>query len=285
EEQTRADQLAEEVRANAELLAAVNQVRQGETFEAFLMRFIRARPDSESKALAMLEEDVKWREEEGIVQLSQTPAADVFGGDAQLAAYCKMQPHGIIGRDQLGRPVVYKGYGAFRMWDAARPSGVELAHCIRYNEWLNERMCAAIGHQGQWTTVVDVQGTGLGQCLSKQQFAFTKAIVESDASHYPERCGQIFVINAPRFFSGTFGLIARWIPEKTRYKVQILAGPDKWGPILAECFDPSLLPVELGGAKELTLQGLCPSLQMVEEQKFVDPAISNVEVKEAEVNN
>ncbi|CAE8602131.1 unnamed protein product, partial [Polarella glacialis] len=84
---------------------------------------------------------------------------------------------------------------------------------------------------------------------------------------------------------GTFGLIARWIPEKTRYKVQILAGPDKWGPILAECFDPSLLPVELGGTKELTLQGLCPSLQMVEEQKFVDPAISNVEVQEAEVSD
>jgi len=171
--------------------------------------------------------------------------------DAQL-------PHGLLGRDRFNRIVMYKNYGALNMWELDQ-IGIDYDTLVQYNKWLTERLAYAMGHRGHWTVIIDLANMGLQQCSSPTHLLYCKEISLLDSLHYPERLGQVIIINAPGVFSFAFHQIKAWLPESTQKKVMMCGGPNDWRPVLEEIMDLDILPIHLGGKTLLSLKGLEPT--------------------------
>ena len=73
---------------------------------------------------------------------------------------------------------------------------------------------------------------------------------EVDNDQYPERLGQLVVVNAPKTLAVAWAVIRKWLDEKTQKKIQILHGRDEYVPVLKGIIDEEVLPVEYGGKGE-----------------------------------
>mmetsp|Transcript_15640 Transcript_15640/g.40283 ORF Transcript_15640/g.40283 Transcript_15640/m.40283 type:complete len:761 (-) Transcript_15640:121-2403(-) len=255
----------------AALRMAVERHRKGENFEAFCLRFVRARPRSVAAALAMIEADMEWRDSEAILALATMQGKDVLAQgvaacgrnpsevnmDSLLEAYQKHMPHGLLGFDRAGRPVIYKGFNEGTRLKDLVDLGIDVATMVRYQVWLTERLLHAMGHRGQWTVVFDLGGLPMRE-MNVRGLSYTYQLMKLDADHFPERLHQTFVINAPGYLPFFWRRISTWIDAKTRNKLQLLSGRDDWARV-AETLDLRKLPVHLGGETVLSLDGLCPS--------------------------
>jgi len=236
------------VAADDSLLAAVHRHRGGESLDDVLLRFTRARPKSTAKALAMLSADIEDREQNSTLELAASPGASVLGGKAMAAQYCKHCPHGYLGHDRQGRPVLYKNFSSCRLWEL-QAEGVDVETCLRYNKWVTERTAHLMRHTGQWTIILDLEGLTLRQCTSPVHMKYCKGLAKDDSNHYPERLAHMLIINAPALFSKTWSLVASWLDDATRNKVRIVA--HQWREELTEVLDLSIMPKHLGGATGL----------------------------------
>jgi hypothetical protein len=82
-------------------------------------------------------------------------------------------------------------------------------------------------------------------------------MVTSDSDHYPERLGQMIIINAPLMFSWAWRIIQRFLSENQRSKVRIYGSePLEWVPILHDLIGEHQLPKQYGGKNLGTLSKL-----------------------------
>mmetsp|Transcript_35716 Transcript_35716/g.83038 ORF Transcript_35716/g.83038 Transcript_35716/m.83038 type:complete len:376 (-) Transcript_35716:84-1211(-) len=253
------------VRADPQLFIAVQRHRGGESLLALCTRFSRARPRSTARALAMLTADMKYRDELGVLALARQPACQVLAGkkgqsQGMDAAALEMEhfrqfPHGFLGQDRKGRTIVYKKYGGVRFWELAK-LGTNVETLVRYHIWVQEQSLQAMGHKGQWFSLVDLEGLTLAQCVAKAHLLYVRDLMGLDGLHYPERLGMMIIINAPAVFAGPWRMIHSLADAKTRRKVQVLGGPSQWKGPLAEVMDLRLLPRSLGGETDLSPAGL-----------------------------
>ena len=115
------------------------------------------------KAFKKLLTHLEYRDRHRIHGLALLPAKRVFNNHEAQMAYNRMMPHGILGRDYKGQPVLYKHIGRLNLGHLTK-LGADLPTTLRYNEWLTERLGYALGHIGQWTIVVDVSGITTASC-------------------------------------------------------------------------------------------------------------------------
>ena len=113
-----------------------------------------------------------------------------------------MMPHGILGRDYKGQPVLYKHIGRLNIGQLIK-MGADLTTTLRYNEWITERLCYAMGHRGQWTIIVDVSGVTASTVMSFKWVLYIQSMASHDAVHYPDRLDKLFMINVPSFVSNS----------------------------------------------------------------------------------
>ena len=110
----RAEQVLEYVRADARLLEIAERHRQSERLEALCRRFA-AVESTAAKSCNKIRTHLEYRERHAIAALAELPARKVFNSaDAQLA-YNRMMPHGVIGLDRKGQPVLYKHLGRLNL--------------------------------------------------------------------------------------------------------------------------------------------------------------------------
>ena len=189
-------------KGSEQLLAVAQRTAAQEGLQALCRRFATAE-NSAAKSWKRLVTHLEYRDRHKIDELAQLPARQVFNtGEAQVA-YNRMMPHGLLGRDYAGRPVLYKHCGRVNFGELTR-RGADLSTCLRYNEWLTERLCWTMAHQGQWTIIVDLQGTSLSQLASMKWMLYTQSLATHDALHYPDRLSQLFMINVPSFFASSW---------------------------------------------------------------------------------
>ncbi|CAF0905104.1 unnamed protein product [Didymodactylos carnosus] len=75
-----------------------------------------------------------------------------------------------------------------------------------------------------------------------------KQLIYIDDNYYPERLGQMFVINPPLIFPAIWNLVKHWVDPVTKAKVNILKkGPDTSATLLQH-IDSDQLPSEYGGS-------------------------------------
>ena len=175
-------------------------------------------------------------------------------------AYNRQLAHGILGRDRLDRPVLYIHLGRFSI-SALTRAGADMQVCLRYNEWLTERLAFACSppHVGQWIVILDLHGISFSRLASAQMMMYVQAFIAHDALHYADRLAYLACINVPSFFETTWNIIRRWVDEEARERVHLYAA-HTWRDALTHVFDLSILPKHLGGLGTLSLRGLDPAM-------------------------
>jgi hypothetical protein len=113
-----------------------------------------------------------------------------------------------------------------------------------------------------------------------------------DSTYYPERLGDLYVINAPWIFPVIWAIVKGWIDPVTRAKIHIVKGDPK--PTLLAHIDADQLPAEYGGtcnrclnspqcAKLFTIQEFAELLPLKIEDKNLVASLKKETVKAGKV--
>ena len=216
-----------------------------------LLRFLRARKFHVQHTFKMIKEDILWRNEENRLNLVNESARDVLGCD--LGKMYSYFPTWIQGVDKQLRPVSYRQFGKFEVWNVLKLTSME--RLIRFHAWETEmalrRMYAQSRRTGYnietFVLVIDAAGWSM-KLATSDAFTFIKGMATTDSDHYPERLGTMVVINAPSVLSFAWRIIQGFLDPVTKSKIRILpADPAQWKPVLLEYIDEYQIPRQYGG--------------------------------------
>lgn len=231
--------------------------KPAESYEGFLLRFLRARQFDVDKAFAMLEEDVTWRTDKRVAELASLDPADVLGCPPAIMHY--YQPRWIGGEDKQGRPVVWTKFGDWRVDNVLEHTTHE--RLIDFHIWEQEQLVKRLQEQSdkhacsisQGVAVVDMKCWGPA-LMTRKAMGWLKPAVALDNAHYPERNGTAVIINAPYTFSIIWGIVKVWLDDATKAKVQIFSQERYWRPALLELIEADQIPREFGGTNPIQLR-------------------------------
>ena len=116
-------------------------VRGGESIDALLARFLKARAGDVDKAFALMNEDLSWREENSIHLLRSMSSREILEADkfpGRKQKHDEIFRHGFLGYDRKNRPIAYKWYNKDYLIPLADGLGID--ELSRYNTWMVERM-------------------------------------------------------------------------------------------------------------------------------------------------
>jgi hypothetical protein len=123
------------------------------------------------------------------------------------------------------------------------------ARHIRQQEMMQERCRKASFKHGKviekQVVVFDMKGVPV--FVEWAAFKSLKAVIDIDEAFYPETLKNLFVINAPIYFTALWRIVRPWLDELTVQKIQIM-GEDFY-PTLSKYIADDVLPVEFGGKK------------------------------------
>mmetsp|Transcript_28898 Transcript_28898/g.43684 ORF Transcript_28898/g.43684 Transcript_28898/m.43684 type:complete len:457 (+) Transcript_28898:108-1478(+) len=107
----------------------------------------------------------------------------------------------------------------------------------------------------QTVTVIDLEHLSTSQ-LSKRALSIVKTQTAIDSVCFPETMNRTLVINAPRFFSMTWGIIKGWIDPRTASKIELISSRKTWEARLRELCDEDEIPSDYGGKGPATTSAL-----------------------------
>jgi hypothetical protein len=107
----------------------------------------------------------------------------------------------------------------------------------------------------QCVTVIDLEHLSTSQ-LSQRALSIVKTQTAIDSVCFPETMNRTLVINAPRFFSMTWGIIKGWIDPRTAGKIELISSRKSWEARLRELVDEDQLPSDYGGKSTATTETL-----------------------------
>lgn len=215
-----------------------------------LLRFLRARQFNVSKAFDMLRNDVEWRADESRQDMQTKKAEDILQND--LATIYKYFPTWMQGFDKQCRPISWRQFGKFEIWNLLKLTSME--NLILFHGWEGEQALRLMHEQSVKTgynietfvVVVDAAGWGMHLATS-DAFTFIKGMATIDSDHYPERLGRLFVINAPYALSFAWKIVSAFLDDVTKAKISIHSSRSEWLPKLLEVMDIDNIPQQYGG--------------------------------------
>lgn len=173
-----------------------------------LLRFLRARDFSVDKASQMLQESLKWREENHI--------------DQMLNEY---QPPPVVTKYFLGTwhqtdkqncPIYILRLGHMDVKGLLKSIGEEnlLKHCLHICEEGLQLIEQATNKTGKavtnWSLLCDLEGLSMRHLWRPGVKALLK-IIETVEKNYPETLGRVFVVRAPRVFPIAWTIVSTFI--------------------------------------------------------------------------
>eukprot|EP00542_Grammatophora_oceanica_P019789 CAMPEP_0194048652 /NCGR_PEP_ID=MMETSP0009_2-20130614/28009_1 /TAXON_ID=210454 /ORGANISM="Grammatophora oceanica, Strain CCMP 410" /LENGTH=436 /DNA_ID=CAMNT_0038694581 /DNA_START=115 /DNA_END=1425 /DNA_ORIENTATION=+ len=106
--------------------------------------------------------------------------------------------------------------------------------------------------------VLDLAGLTTSQ-LSSRALAIIKEQSAIDSVCFPETMNRMVIVNAPRFFTATWGIIKGWLDARTASKIDVISSRKAWEAKLLEFVDKDQLPMDYGGTGVDTKQTLAQS--------------------------
>jgi hypothetical protein len=216
-----------------------------------LFRFLRARKFDPNAAFLMIQKNEKWRKEFAGLDLRLEKAEDILNCD--LSKVYDYFPTWIQGYDKQSRPVSYRRFGKFEIWNILKLTTLE--SLVRFHAWESEQSLRLMEQKSQeigytietFVIIIDALGWSLGLATS-EAFAFIKSMASVDSDHYPERLGLCIIINAPSMLSFSWRVIAGFLDDVTKAKIKILGtDPNEWRPVLLSVIDEDQIPKMYGG--------------------------------------
>jgi hypothetical protein len=223
----------------------------------------------------MIKEDIRWRNENKRYNIRNESAQEVLKCD--VSDMYKYFPVWFQGHDKQLRPVSYRQFGKFEIWNVLKLTTME--GLIRFHAWETEQALRSMYEISKDTgfnietffLVIDAAGWNLSLATS-DAFRFIKGMVVTDSDHYPERLGTLILVNAPSMLSYAWRIIQGFLDPVTKAKIHIFSNPDEWRPVLLSYIDEDQIPRKYGGT--------APDLSADE----AISAMSKTESKENKVN-
>ncbi|CAF1664886.1 unnamed protein product, partial [Didymodactylos carnosus] len=102
-------------------------------------------------------------------------------------------------------------------------------------------------HVESFAMISDVKGC---KPDARKVFHILKQCIYIDDNYYPERLGQMFVVNPPLIFPALWNLVKHWFDPVTKAKIFVIKkGPETLSTLLQH-IDSDQLPREYGGSCE-----------------------------------
>jgi hypothetical protein len=234
------------------------------------LRFLRARKWDVHAAVAMIRDDVAWRAEPLHAKLRRQTADEVL--QCPFRDVFQFFPTWVQGFDTQGRPISWRQFGKFEIWNVLKETSME--RLVAFHAWESEQMLrlmanksAQTGHTIEnFTIVVDAADWHLGLAIG-DAYTFVQAMVQCDSDHYPERLGRLVVINAPLLLSIVFNFVATFLDEVQMSKISMHSSPDEWQPILRSFIDEDQIPTQYGGTMAFNLDAALNSMNPPPEER------------------
>eukprot|EP00656_Telonema_subtile_P016049 TRINITY_DN18454_c0_g1_i2.p1 TRINITY_DN18454_c0_g1~~TRINITY_DN18454_c0_g1_i2.p1 ORF type:complete len:860 (-),score=136.46 TRINITY_DN18454_c0_g1_i2:248-2827(-) len=164
---------------------------------------------------------------------------------------CIRDRHWTHAFDKFGRPVMVEKASLAEIDKALEHTTHEAL--VRYHVWRAEKNAGKLHAQTKRTgyqvdtlvSIVDVNNMGLGQ-VTRKFLKLVQEIAVIDQDHYPERLGQLFIINTPGLFGFVWSGVKPWLGARTLEKINILTA-SQVPEALQQFIEADQLPEEYGG--------------------------------------
>lgn len=173
-----------------------------------LLRFLRARDFNVEKALQMLQESLKWREENDIDQMLNEYKAPPVIAKYFLGAWHQT--------DKQNCPIYILRLGQMDVKGLLKSIGEEmlLKHALHICEEGLQLIDQATNKTGKavtnWSLLCDLEGLSMRHLWRPGVKALLK-IIETVEKNYPETLGRVFIVRAPRVFPIAWTIVSTFI--------------------------------------------------------------------------
>lgn len=200
--------------------------------DADLLRFLRARSMSVSRASKMFAEHQRWRREYFPLGYAQ---------EDEIRDELNAEKFFIQGHDKLGRPIAL----VFAAKHISSKKNVEkYKRAITY--FLDKLIASMPAGEEKFVVISDLQGLKFKNLDVRgllAAFNFMQA-------YYPERLGKIYTLHAPGLFWGSWKMIEPFLDDVTKAKI-VFVDDDKVEETLLKDISKEELPTTYGGLKVL----------------------------------
>lgn len=83
--------------------------------------------------------------------------------------------------------------------------------------------------------------------MSRRALAIIKEQAAIDSVCFPETMSKMLIVNAPTYFSATWGIIKGWLDARTAAKIEVISSRATMEKRLLEFIDADQLPRDYGG--------------------------------------
>lgn len=228
-----AKQQIAEMRSRVEKMDLTGGIAQWANDEC-LYRYLRARQYNVDKAMAMLENSIKWRQEFGVGLLLTEYDKDVKYLGQVGCNY-------VHGKDKLGRPIVY-----MKPRNQLKEAGTQKQQ-MRHLVYTLERAIWEMGPGVEkYVLLIDFNGYSIRNAPNISTQRETMAILQDQ---YPERLGMAVFVDAPFLFNQTFKLLRPFVDPVTAAKLVFISGKEK-ATFFPQHFEATTLEAEYHGEDE-----------------------------------
>lgn len=231
--------------------------------DAFLMRFIWARKLDVPRAVELLQNHMKWREEWDVQNLDMAAVESYFRQGSTFWApgnYTKQ-----------GHSVSYLLLNKFDKEAFGRLGMKGVLHASYYALDLALDHDIEIGRKGS-VIIEDFSGASFMDLMSMMKGGDLdmKKMMDSMQNHLPSRMGGIIILNAPWYIRALTTIAKPLLKPKLRKKIHICSVSE-----LKEFFTPEQLPTIYGGTFDLNTEWLDPVIANrthFSEGAYLDPS-------------
>ncbi|KAK1749150.1 CRAL/TRIO domain-containing protein [Skeletonema marinoi] len=225
-----------------------------------LTRWLRARKFVYDDVIAMVEEATEVRADARMHEFYPDPVS-ALGCGPSLFMHCYPQLY--PGKAKNGCPIFISKPGVLNtdaMECITSLDGILKFHWhVMMHDYKQRLMEHKKAHPDfcnfQTVTVIDLEHLSTSQ-LSKRALSIVKTQTAIDSVCFPETMNRTLVINAPRFFSMTWGIIKGWIDPRTASKIELISSRKTWEARLRELCDEDEIPSDYGGKGPATTSAL-----------------------------
>lgn len=219
-------------------------------------RFIDAEKGNVEKGKQRWLDTINWRRENDMDNILKQP-------HPKFHIICKHYPHWFHLRAKSGAPVYYERPSKINL-KALKDAGITMEDLLYHYRFITEFLWVYIQPTepptGKSVTVLDIHGMGMKD-VGGPVLDFIRAASGFTGAHYPERCSQIFILNAPWYFTGIFKMLKTFLDPVTVAKT-FVCSPKEGTEKLLKFIDKENLPKLFGGSCEIEL-GESPESKML----------------------
>lgn len=209
------------------------------------VRFLNGEKGNKESAIKRWEITGEWRRQFGVDLMLQRSHRQFF-------LIKKHYPTFLYGRAKDGNPIYIEQVGKINT-KKIREAGGKLKDMMYHYVYTSEFMWNVLepAEYGSSLTIMDVAGIGFFD-FAGENLEFIKKATAVVQEHYPERGFMIFVINAPKWFTGVWAVVSSWVNPVTLKKIRICG--TQYQDELFKFVDRSSLPICYGGTNPTPLE-------------------------------